>query len=599
MDNQLLTFLLPTLDYTIHSGLQLIFATVFMLAVVCVPMAVARSARAGRWQRNLTRLDAEDGAPLAYGSADELSTAVATPAERWADMLPGLLLVFGLLGTFIGLGLALVEAAGALAPGQDALNSLTPIMNSLGSKFKTSTWGILAFLVLKVWFMLKPYEEVRHAWAASELKQITGRLAELQRLERDKERTQMIDAIAQSGSTVAAEQRTAAQRAEQQHAQSLAVLQELLLSNERGLQAAQAGSALQLQALERIVERLDASQQGQQALLSPIEVIAGHAKVQSEQALLQNTRLGELAEHTQASRAAMEGFVRSVSENISEMAVAAKSMSVAAQLAGNASTELGSVIEEFRNTMSSVLASLRTELKATIDDMGATFTTNMTTMAADLSTATTQIERVIGELSNGVTTTLNTLHTMGEDTRKRQESAQATFAASGDALNGKVHAMTEFVSAMQESIEKGLNAISTSNTRMMQYAKRFEASDERAANLVDKVGELVVAVKDSSASLDRNATLGDELRQLLALVERQVKVQDTAAASQQQQAQAMEQMCVEFHAVADAVAKLLVASPAADALGSTTFHLPNAEMDLVAMMPPLEHGTSHSATKAA
>ena len=599
MDNQLLTFLLPALDYTIHSGLQLIFATVFMLAVVLVPMAVARSARAGRWQRNLTRLDAEDDAPLAYGSADELSTAVATPAERWADMLPGLLLVFGLLGTFIGLGLALVEAAGALAPGQDALNSLTPIMNSLGSKFKTSTWGILAFLVLKVWFMLKPYEEVRHAWAASELKQITGRLAELQRLQRDKERTQMIDAIAQSGSSVAAEQRALAQRAEQQHAQSLAVLQELLLSNERGRQAEQAGSVLQLQTLERIVESLDASQQGQQALLGPIEVIAGHAKVQGEQALLQSTRLGELAEHTQASRAAMEGFVRSVSENISEMAVAAQSMSLAAQLAGKASTELGSVIAEFRNTMSSVLASLRTELKATIDDMGVTFTTNMTTMAADLSTATTQIERVIGELSNGVTSTLNTLHTMGEDTRKRQESAQATFAASGDALNGKVHAMTEFVSAMQESIEKGLNAVSTSNTRMTQYAKRFEASDERAANLVGKVGELVGAVKDSSASLNRNATLGDELCQLLALVERQVKVQDAAAASQQQQAKAMEQMCVEFRAVADAVARLFVASPAADALGGATFHLPNAEMDLVAMMPPLEHGTSHSVTKAA
>ena len=170
MDNVLLKFVVPSLDGNIHSVLQLTFAVLFVTAVIATLRAVSRSANDAQWERNFAGIEQAGASPSAHSSADELAHAVVTPAERWADVLPSMLLVFGLLGTFIGLGLALTEAANALGPGADALSRLTPIMDSLGSKFKTSTWGIFAFLSLKVWFTLRPYDERRNAWAAAKLR---------------------------------------------------------------------------------------------------------------------------------------------------------------------------------------------------------------------------------------------------------------------------------------------------------------------------------------------------------------------------------------------------------------------------------------------
>ncbi|EJN09019.1 hypothetical protein, partial [Herbaspirillum sp. YR522] len=170
MDKSPLSFFLPQLDGSAFAALQIIFALLFVAAIVVIPVLVRGSARASHWQRRLTATEGATDQALAHGTPEALSDAVATKPERWADMLPSLLLVLGLLGTFIGLGLALTEAAGMLG-GADALGSLRPIMDALGSKFKISTWGIIAFLILRIWAMLFPYEQARLAWSAATIRQ--------------------------------------------------------------------------------------------------------------------------------------------------------------------------------------------------------------------------------------------------------------------------------------------------------------------------------------------------------------------------------------------------------------------------------------------
>jgi hypothetical protein len=223
MDRSVLSFFLPRLDGSAFASLQVIFALVFVAAIVAIPLLLRRTARASQWERRLAEIEGADNQASIHDTPDELSQAVATAPERWADMLPSLLLVFGLLGTFIGLGLALTEAAGILGRGADALGGLTPVMDALGSKFKISTWGILAFLFLKLWSMAFPYEEARLAWSARTIKARAAQAAERQEQKEADARRQLTDLLAQS----LAVQQAEAQRAHVRHAELVDALYRL------------------------------------------------------------------------------------------------------------------------------------------------------------------------------------------------------------------------------------------------------------------------------------------------------------------------------------------------------------------------------------
>ncbi len=90
--------------------------------------------------------------------------------------MPGILLILGLLGTFLGLGIALNKASTILLEanaggGMDnAMVNLMGMMEGLGTKFKTSTWGIMAFLLLKAWSASNGYEERRLRWCVGKMK---------------------------------------------------------------------------------------------------------------------------------------------------------------------------------------------------------------------------------------------------------------------------------------------------------------------------------------------------------------------------------------------------------------------------------------------
>ena len=118
-----------------------------------------------KWQ-NGTPDDHSDDLDVEHGSVNEISSVVASTGERMAEIMPGILLILGLLGTFLGLGMALNKASSILidanSAGMDsAMSNLMGMMEGLGTKFKTSTWGITAFLFLKIFSAANGYEEKR------------------------------------------------------------------------------------------------------------------------------------------------------------------------------------------------------------------------------------------------------------------------------------------------------------------------------------------------------------------------------------------------------------------------------------------------------
>ncbi|MBW9333010.1 hypothetical protein FEE59_05795 [Herbaspirillum sp. RU 5E] len=224
MDKSLWSFLLPQWDGTAYGGLQWAFALVMLAAVVVLPLLLARSARPAQWQARLQALAGERGPLPVTTTPDQLSQAVATPAERWAAAMPGLILMLGLLGTFIGLGLALTATAGVLGP-QAAPGALGAVIDALGSKFKIAAWSMLAFLILKSWITLRAHEQARLAWSIGVLKDMATAAAQAQAVQHAEEQQRLVDAIKQSGQALLAAQQAEAQRAHLRHGEWLEAMQ--------------------------------------------------------------------------------------------------------------------------------------------------------------------------------------------------------------------------------------------------------------------------------------------------------------------------------------------------------------------------------------
>ena len=125
-----------------------------------------------KWQNN-TSDKKEDDLNAAHGSIYDLSEAVAMPSEKFADALPGMLLVIGLLGTFLGVGFSLDAASGILKHGKgvDAsklLEEMLPMLNGMGALFKSSIYGIIFFFLFTLWKSKFGTSTKRLSWCATE-----------------------------------------------------------------------------------------------------------------------------------------------------------------------------------------------------------------------------------------------------------------------------------------------------------------------------------------------------------------------------------------------------------------------------------------------
>ena len=136
--------------------LPLFFFTLILIVFLVTVISTKLNAKTESWEKNwlidqnkkISKLDIEQGSVI------DLSQLIATKSEKVADVMPGIILIIGLLGTFIGLGLALDKASSILGSANpdsmnDSMAQLMGMMEGLGTKFKTSTWGLMAFLLLK------------------------------------------------------------------------------------------------------------------------------------------------------------------------------------------------------------------------------------------------------------------------------------------------------------------------------------------------------------------------------------------------------------------------------------------------------------------
>lgn len=187
--NQLISFIMPSKG----SAIELFFFSTIVFFVVCSLIAsYPFKLYYVKWKLNFDSLVTEN-TKLGLkneNSLDNIKAEVATKLEGVLSAVPSIILVYGLLGTFLGIGLALNEASSILSSagdvgnsgvGEDTIQKIGGLLNGLGAKFKTSTWAIISYIILNIWFeTIGSFETKRNQWVLSQVIEIKRYLSEVE-----------------------------------------------------------------------------------------------------------------------------------------------------------------------------------------------------------------------------------------------------------------------------------------------------------------------------------------------------------------------------------------------------------------------------------
>lgn len=473
----ILGFLLPEFG----DPLQLTFFLIIFVMVGATIAGAHRTARPDAWERKWSRGAPDDHLDIEHGSVTDLWHAVATAPEKLAEIMPGLLLVVGLLGTFLGLGLALNNASSILGhanladPGAaaDSMQNLLGMLQGLGTKFKTSTWGILSFVLLKIWSEATRFEEKRLAWVIGKVK---AELELRKRAEAQARQERQDAMVLQIGGV--------ARHVIEGFGQQMAGL---IKSNETlHLQQIRSNESLHLQQLAQLA-KVEQAAEGVRSEV--VRVQAG----------------------TEAIGAAMSSFTESTKVVVGNMDDAAQRMASGADKVGAGASELVGAIGAFQTQFTGVLDSVRKDLSTAINDMSAQAAVTLKEGSGQLKDATTEISSALRALSADVKETMSKVDASINKALVIQQKAAEEFILSNGALNMNITETTGTIEKLAKPIESGLQAVSTANLKMRTVADAVQSSTESLTTVVQAMDSLPKALEPLTG-------LVDEHRSLLALL---------------------------------------------------------------------------------
>ncbi len=464
--NNILGFLLPQFG----DPLQLTFFLIIFVMVGATIVGAHRTARPDSWERKWHRGTPDDHLDIEHGSVTDLWHAVATAPEKLAEIMPGLLLVVGLLGTFLGLGLALNNASSILGhanladPGAaaDSMQNLLGMLQGLGTKFKTSTWGILSFVLLKIWSEATRFEEKRLAWVIGKAK---GELEQRKRTESQAQQARQEALILQIGGVA-------------RHIVD--------------------GFGQHLAGLGKSNEALHLQQMAQMAKIEQATDGVRHEVVQVQAG-------------TEIMCTAMNSFTESTKEVVGNMDDAAQRMAAGADKVGAGASELVEAIGNFQNQFKTVLDDVRRDLSGAINNMSEQAAVTLKEGSGQLKEATTDISRALTALSADVKGTMSAVDVSIKEALKIQKNASLKFIESNETLNENMAATTGIIEKLAEPIRSGLTAVSTSNRQIGGVAKAVESS-------TDSLTKVVQAMHGLPDALLPLKDMTEEHRSLIALL---------------------------------------------------------------------------------
>ena len=476
-------------------------------------------ARENQWIKKWTG-EANSGADknldIEHGSVTDLSHAVATAPEKLADVMPGLLLIIGLLGTFLGLGLALNNASNILSQpdalstsaASDSMQNLLNMLQGLGTKFKTSTWGIIGFILLTTWSEITRFEEKRLSWVIRKVKlELDLRNQDL-KSEEESRNARMVQAISDSAQqTIASLTGCMANMLEVFSKQEdLRIERQNTRENKLNDLFSQSNTQLSF-----VVNTINNSF----STLTDL-IIENNQKAQersSELVNVINNGFGGNAKLLNAIRFELEISSKTISEFstntrtlVEEMSKASSQMAEGARGVGVASSGLVGAVESFESKFTEVLDQIGSDLGKAINEMSLQAAHTLESGSNKLHAATSEISSALGQLSEDVQRTMQQVQAAITEALDIQKKTALRFISTSDSLAEKTQSSIDMTQKLTTPIEAGLKAISASNREEIVVTRKLEASMKELQEMTKTLstfGKLIEPIESISEKLNK------------------------------------------------------------------------------------------------
>ena len=419
---ELLDFLAPKFDDPLQVGFMCIILAMIAYTVIGAHLAARPASWEKKWNRGTDSKD--DDLDIEHGSVTDLWHAVATSAEKLAEVMPGMLLVVGLLGTFLGLGMALNHASNILSQSNAVasnMGDLTSMLQGLGTKFKTSTWGIMGFVLLKIWSEVTRFDEKRLAWVVAKVKAELNREKAERLAEEKRKQKELFECITSASVRIV-----------------------------DGIQSA-------------LVKVGD----GQQKLLAGID----NTLTQTQGEI--SATLAQIHETSLISSNALSGFTQGTQQIVQQMADAATEMVEGSKQVSSAAKGLESVVDEFGSEFKEVLDKVRKDLGSAIETMSERSSATMKEGSEKLNSATKEISSALGELSKDVKDTMNKVEASIGTALDLQKKASIEFTNSTQTLNENIETTTQMTEQLGKDITSGMSSVAEAGQRMLGVGKNL------------------------------------------------------------------------------------------------------------------------------
>ncbi|CAM4045569.1 hypothetical protein PSAR109036_06105 [Psychrobacter arenosus] len=470
-------------------------STIFVISLILLTIATVVwllvSAKETNWEANWHGGDLdneENNLAGEYGSVQELSEAVATKAEKVAEIMPSMLLIVGLLGTFLGLGIALNKASTVLAmadtAGMDsAMTQLMGLMDGLGAKFKTSTWGILCFIILNLLFNTFGFQEKRLAWAIKKVR-AEAKVKEMALSNRELERHEiMINALKSIDNNAQHNNQLLVDNIRSLQEDNIKELSNIFLISGQMRNDINNNNRHLIDSFNKVNED---SLSKYEKLFSQVQSsLDKNNKIATENSKDNITELRKIASYNKATQQSMQDFVEQTVDSMASIGGSADKMAVAAIAVGDSAKGLNGVVKNLRDELEGVMSMIKKDLSETINSMGKSFEANMATMSKSMGEATLGISNAVGDLSTSVNHTMSGVTKAINDSMELQLKSANEFTVTSATLNGQIFEMTDLVNKLSNDIMSGLKAVSESGRRMIALNVRYE----KYAELVEKITE--------------------------------------------------------------------------------------------------------------
>ncbi|MDI5877680.1 MULTISPECIES: hypothetical protein [Shewanella] len=502
-----LNFLIPDLSDPLQ--VTFLFLILFMMSFTIISAHVIAKPKSWevKWNRG-TPNKPSDNIEIEHGSVTDLWNAVATAPEKLVELMPSLLLVVGLLGTFLGLGMALNHASNILGQpnaldatgAADSMQHLLGLLNGLGTKFKTSTWGITGFIFLKIWSEFARFDEKRLNWVISKVK-----------VELEKRKQQNLDLSSEKQaalfSTIAIASRNITEvlsaefnqlRAQHkvQHEQGLHSLEQFSTHLREDIEALKlSGQVVIQEGFQKFNDEFSHSHSQTRKIiessLKRVELAVEHVCIATKE-VKESVKLVHV--ESQATNIAMHDFTHNTQKVVENMSEAAQHMASGANQVGIAANELVGAIDSFQAQFTEVLDNVRNDLGKAINDMSLQASETLERGSSQLGSATRDISTALSALSSDVQQTMDDVKDSIKKTLSIQEKVGEEFIASSITLNTNIEMATQNSEKVSNKIQEGLKAISDSNQKMRSIGDSLKKNELHLQEVICNLSNLPTAL---------------------------------------------------------------------------------------------------------